>query len=134
MALLYTTEIPLDDLSKAEQLYQQLHDENCILMVVLGNTEATVKGVQTADDLASTSPGGFKRKIMWIKNHVVLKDKLEPFLITAKVIQDDTPYEEIKCFCLTLGPRKANSRIHKNGVMDFIRLEHLYVESESQSL
>jgi hypothetical protein len=71
---------------------------------------------------------------MWVKNHVVLKDKLEPFLITAKVIQDDTPYEEIKCFCLTLGPREANSRIHKNGVMDFIRLEHLYVEAESQSL
>lgn len=134
MALQHTTEIPLDDLPKAQALYQGLKNQKCILMIVLGDSKATQDGVQIADNLAPTSPGGFTRKVMWVKNHTVLKEELEPYLHAAEIIKDDTPYEEIKCFCLTLSPRKAQSRIHKNGVMDYIRVEQLYIEAESQSL
>ena len=80
--------INLQDQAEAEQQYQALHDENAILMVVLGNSDAIAAGVQTADNLAPTSPGGFTRKVMWVQNHTMLKDKLEPFLHAADIIDN----------------------------------------------
>lgn len=134
MALLNTTIINIQDEAVAKQQYDNLNTQKCILMVVLGDSENIAEGVSLADELADTSPGGFTRKVMWVKDFVTLRSELEPYLTAASIIEDDTPYEEIKVFCLSLKPRRANSRIHKNGQMTFVKLEKLYVEAESQSI
>ncbi|MDO7173832.1 hypothetical protein [Mariniflexile sp. AS56] len=134
MPLLKTTEIPLNDDVLAQQMYQELTQSDKILMVILGDSESIKKGVNLADELTDTSPTNENRWVMWIKNHTVLKPQLQSILIEAQIIQDGTPYEEIKTFCLTRPNRKALSRIHKNGEMDFTRLESLFVEAEKASI
>ena len=103
-------------------------------MVILGNSTTIKEGVNKADLRADSSPGGFTRWVMWVADHVALKDKLEAILDEANIILDSTPYEEIKAFCLTQSPRKANSRVHKNGALDNVRILQLFTEAESESL
>ncbi len=134
MALQKTTEIPLNDKELALKEYAELIESDKIIMVVLGNSASIQAGVDLADELADTSPTGEKRWVMWVKNYEVLKEKLKPVLKKAKIIEDDTPYEDIKAFCLTRPERKALSRVHKNGAMDFVRLEGLFVEAERGSI
>lgn len=134
MPLLKSTEIPLNDNELALEKYIELIESDKIIMVVLGNSISIQDGVELADELAETSPTGEKRWVMWVKNHEVLKEKLEPILTEANIIEDDTPYQKIKAFCLTRPDRKALSRIHKNGAMDFVGLEGLFVEAEGASV
>ena len=134
MDLKRTTLIPLDDSTLALEQYNQLISSDKIIMVVLGISDAIEEGVALADELTETSPTNENRWVMWVKNHTVLKTKLEPILRAANIIGDDTPYEEIKAFCLTRPGRKAQSRVHKNGEMDFVRLESLFVEAETASV
>lgn len=134
MPLLNTTEIPLNDKATALNLYKTLFKSKMILMLVLGNSTSVQTGVELADELADTSPTGEKRHVVWIKNHEVLKGELESILKKANIIVDETPYQEIKAFCLSHPKREALSRIHKNGSMDFVRLESLFVEAEKASI
>lgn len=134
MNLKKTTVIPLDDNTLALEQYDKLITSDKIIMVVLGTSDALEEGVALADILAGTSPTNENRWVMWVKNHTVLKAELELILIAANIIQDDTPYEEIKAFCLTRPGRKALSRVHKNGEMDFVRVESLFVEAETASV
>ncbi len=142
MALVNTTVIPLDKKTLTEeqyqnlvkQQYQDLIDSDKIIMVILGNSDTIIKAVDKADLRADSSPGGFTRWVMWVGNHMVLKDKLEVILNTSGIIQDGTPYEEIKAFCLTQSPRKANTRVHKNGTLDNVQILQLFTEAEAQSL
>ena len=142
MPLVNTTIIPIKDDTLTEdeykelilKLYNDLFTSEKIILVVLGVSEAIEKGVELADELADTSPTNEKRWVMWVKDPAVLKEQLEPILLAANIILDDTPYEEIKAFCLTKPDRKALSRVHKNGEMDFVRLEALFVEAEKASV
>lgn len=134
MPLLKTTIIPLDDSARALEQYDELLQSDKIIMVVLGNTETIAEGVALADELADTSPTNENRWVMWVQNHVILRDELEHILEENNVITPDTPYEEVKAFCLTRSERNVLSRIHKNGEMDFVRLELLYVEAEEASI
>ena len=134
MSLLKTTVIPLDNDTLAKEQYDDLIQSDKIIMVVLGNSETIIKGVELADELADTSPTGENRWVMWVKDHIVLKDKLELILVENNIIIPDTPYEEIKAFCLTRPDRKVLSRVHKNGQMDFVRLEFLFIEAEAASI
>ncbi len=70
---------------------------------------------------------------MWVGNHIVLKDELVSILHATSIILDDTPYEEIKAFCLTKKPRQANTRIHLNGALSPFRLTKIYREAIQNS-
>lgn len=133
MAFLKTTEITMDNNDIALDEYTALIDSDKIIMVILGNSDSIKEGVDLADELAETSPTDENRWVMWIKNHVVLKQQLETILTQANILEDDTPYEEIKTFCMTHPEHNVLSRVHKNGEMDFSRLEDLFVEAEEAS-
>ena len=144
MALVNTTIFSSDDDDTALQQYLNLIESENILMVILGDSESMFKkgeggeldtgAVWLASRLTSASPGGFKRWVLWMKDHKVLKDKLEPILDESGHIKADTPYEEIKAFCLTKTKRKAVSRVHKNSALDPITILELYSEAELKSL
>ena len=129
MPLHRTTIIPLDNNADAARKYQELIDSDKIIMVVLGTTEAIDRGVSLADKLARQIATNEELWVLWIKDHIVLKNKLVVILKSAGIIQNDTPYEEIKAFCLSKNPRKATSRIHKNGAMTPFRLTLLFREA-----
>ena len=129
MPLSQTTIIPLDNNADAEQQYIKLINSNKIIMVVLGSTDAIQRGVTLADKLARQITTNEELWVLWIGNHSVLKNKLEVILKSAGIIQNETPYEEIKAFCLSKNPRKATSRIHKNGAMSPFKLTLLFREA-----
>ncbi len=141
MALPNTTIFPLDNSAADLAEYSKLIDSDKILMVILGDSEALFKkgegtaldtgAVWLASQLTNASPGGFKRWVLWIKDHTTLKEKLEPILDASGHIKTHTPYEEIKAFCLTKKPRKAPSRIHEIAILDPITILELYLEAES---
>jgi hypothetical protein len=144
MALVNTTIFSKDDDdATALQQYSDLIKSENILMVILGDSESLFKKgegeeldtgvVWLAGQLTGASPNGFKRWVLWMKDHIVLKDKLEAILDASGHIKADTPYEEIKAFCLTKTTRKAVSRVHKNSVLDPITILELYLEAESES-
>ncbi len=129
MPLNQTTIISLDNNIDAEQQYIKLANSNKIIMVVLGDTDAIQQGVILADKLARQITTNEELWVLWIGNHSVLKNKFEVILKSAGIIQNKTPYEEIKAFCLSKNPRKAASRIHKNGTMSPFRLTLLFREA-----
>lgn len=129
MALENTTTIDTNDAAKALQAYQDLMATTKIVMVILGDSPSVEAGIKLADKLARQITTNETLWVMAVGNHTTLKAQLEPILNAASIIQDDTPYEEIKAFCLTKAPRKANSRIHLNGSMDPLRLTQLYREA-----
>ncbi len=133
MSLVNTIIIPLDDPVTAAQEYSAALHSQKVLLIILGDSDSIQSGIELADELADTSPLGIPRGVLWVANHITLKDEIAPILEAAGIIQHDTPYEEIKAFCLTTPDREANSRVHKNGVLDFVRLEHLFVEAEANS-
>ncbi len=134
MPLLKTTVISSDDNALALEQYNALIQSDKIIMVVLGNSETIIEGVELADELADTSPTDENRWLMWVKNHIMLKDKLEPILKESEIVRQGMSYEEVKVFCLTRPERKVLSRVHKNGQMDFARLEFLFIEAEEASI
>ena len=133
MALQNTTTIDLTNPTAALNQYNDLMATDKIVMVILGDSPSVTAGIQLADNLARQITTNETLWVMAVGNHTVLKAQLEQILHEANIIQDDTPYEEIKAFCLTKAPRKANSRIHLNGSLDPIRLTQLYREAIANS-
>jgi hypothetical protein len=133
MPLQNTTAIPLSDANSAEQQFQQLIQSEKILMVILGDSDAIQEGLILADKLARQITTNETLWVLYIGDHIALNNKLKPILETAGIIQDGTPYEDIKAFCLTKNPRKANTRIHLNGSLSPFRLTKLYREAIKNS-
>ncbi len=135
MALENTTTINLIDPIKALAQYKDLLITNTdkIVMVILGDSPGVPAGVILADKLARQITTNENLWVMEVGNHTMLKTELEQILNTAGIIQDETPYDEIKAFCLTKGARLANSRIHLQGSLSPARLTHLFREAISNS-
>lgn len=133
MALQNTTTIDLTNPTTALNQYNDLMATDKIVMVILGDSPSVAAGIQLADNLARQITTNETLWVMAVGNHTVLKTQLEQILNEANIIQDDTPYEEIKAFCLSKAPRKADSRIHLNGSLDPIRLTQLYREAIANS-
>ena len=133
MALLNTTEIPLDDNVRALDKYTELIESDKIIMIILGDSDTIQKGLILADKLARQISTNQNLWVMWVGNHIVLKNKLISILQAASTILDNTTYKEIKAFCLTKKPRQANTRIHLNGALSPFRLTKLYREAIQNS-
>ncbi len=133
MALDNTTIIDLSNAQTASQQYNDLINTQKIIMVILGDSPSVSAGIKLADNLARQITTNESLWVMAIGNHAMLKAELEQILDAAGIIEDDTPYSEIKAFCLTKTPRKANSRIHLNGSLDPLRLTRLYREAIANS-
>ena len=133
MALQRTTVIPLNDPAGAKTQYDDLLASAKIVMVILGDSPSVTPGVELADKRARQITTNEELWVMYVGDHSTLKADLEPFLQDAGAIQDDTPYEEIKAFCLSRAPRKAQSRVHKNGSLTVLRIDLLFREAIANS-
>ena len=141
MALLNTTIIPPDkdlvpdqkDVTPQKHLSDLIDGDN-ILMVILGKSVSCVDGANYAAGVSNASNDEFIRRVLWIKDHVILKDKLKVFL--KEYIEKGIPYEEIKAFCLTRSTRKAKSIVEnknkKNMRLGFAGVLLLYNEAEQK--
>lgn len=133
MALQRTTTINLTDSSAAKTQYDDLMASSKIVMVILGDSPSVNDGVILADKRARQLTTNEKLWVMYVGNHTTLKAELAPFLHDASIIRGDTPYEEIKAFCLSRAPRKAESRVHINGALKTFKIDLLFREAISNS-
>lgn len=124
-----TTIIDLNDTAKAESQFNQLDGSNKIVMVILGDSPSINPGVELADRKAWQMETNETLWVMYVGNHTTLKAQLEPFLTAANALDADTPYEEIKAFCLSRAPRKAQTRVHMQGRLTAFKVENMFDEA-----
>ena len=69
MQLDNTVIIPSDDADLAQKLFDSLvYQEDCLLVVILGDTDESKQAVTFADKRANVVVEGFTRKVAWVRD------------------------------------------------------------------
>lgn len=122
MQLDRTIIIPTDDANLAISLLKSLiYDEDCILAIVLGDSEESKSAVVKADKRAEVVMAGFARKVAWVRNPAIVQqvlDKMQPGLSGGGII----------AVSVSLANKVADT-IRSGEPIDFFRIEQLFLKA-----
>lgn len=102
------------------------------IMIILGNTDTIFKSMNKANARARDKYGnpGFERWVIWIKDHDLLKEHVQPLLLNSADPKASRPFEIIKCFCLSPKTHQAAGVILHKGKLNSTRFTAAFVKAE----
>ncbi len=83
MALRNTLDLTSDVPNPEEEIKKLIHENQFVVFVVIGTKKECKTLIKWADLYANSSPQGVKRKVIWLKNHLLLKDNCLELLKTS---------------------------------------------------
>lgn len=101
--------------------FTQILQDEMILMVVLGKDASATAVVTEADDQASQTMFGVKRKVIWLPDHTVEKARCLQILQSLSSF-DPTQFETIVAFSVKPVSDKAADIIYPDEVEDEISI------------
>lgn len=102
MPLERTTIIPTGDRQQALDLFNNaIDEEDKLVLVVLGDDDTADMVVNEADRVADTVIAGFGRKVVWIKDKMLLEDDIKALEAGAEDISNED-LSGIAAFSLSL--------------------------------
>lgn len=83
--------------AQASAQFDQILRDETILLIVLGKDAIATQTVHEGDNQANQSPFGVKRRVLWLPDHLVEKNRCMAILQTLSTF-DPTMYEKVTAF------------------------------------
>jgi len=128
MGLDRTLLIPGDDEEFAGELFRQvIEDEDCLLVVVLGDDDKSHQAAKCADARAQVVMYGYRRKVVWIRDRNLLAEQILN-LKKGTASLSKTSLKNVVAFSVSLADAVMDV-VNAREPIDFVRFEKAFLKA-----
>lgn len=129
MKLDRTVILPTDDAALAQGLFNHLiDDEDCLVVVVIGDDDLARRVVRLADARARAVIAGFERKVLWARDAALVMEEIQR-LKEGKAKLPSTWAKTVIAFSVSLADAVMDVIKRKDPSINFVRLERAFANA-----